>query len=475
MMDEQKTRGVSKATGSGLFGRGSLKALTISMALAFGAVPIQVSAQETPMQISIPAQSLSNALIQLGEQASLQIFYLPETVSGLNAPAVAGSLTPDQALQRLLAGTGIEFKRNGNSVSLSKPASGGATQLAPIMVQGSLDATTEGTGTYAAQAVTIGKGTYSLREIPQSVTVITNKQLQDQNIQSVAEAVNQVPGVTISDTEYKERFWSRGFQMTTQQDGIPFEMGNAAYHYRPNLALFDRIEILRGPTGLLTGTGEPGGSVNFVRKMPRSEFSASGALTAGSWNHYQGELDVTGPLNNEGTLRGRAVMAYQTKDTFYGAKDNKDNLFYGVIQYDLTPRTNISLGASYLKRDYTLSYGLPLYTDGTGLPRDAFVGSDKLSSHTDKDIYIDFNHEFLNAWKLKGAYNYKKSEMDTYVAQAQSQVDPVTGLGSMSIGRTVAEAEANSWITWPLPTRPATRAWKTTWIGIGTVSWPARR
>jgi len=444
MMDKQKTRKVSKATGAELFGRGALKALTISIALAFGAAPVQVSAQETPVQISIPAQSLSNSLIQLGEQASLQIFYLPETVSGLNAPAVAGSLTPDQALRRLLVGTGIEVKRNGNTVSLSKPASGGTTQLAPIMVQGALDATTEDTGSYAAEAVTIGKGVQTLREIPQSVSVVTNKQLKDQNITSVAEALNQVPGVTSVNWDNMETFSARGFGMTTQQSGVPLQIGDAGYSYSSDIALYDRIEVIKGPSGLLTGTGEPGGSVNLVRKMPRDTFNIAGSLSAGSWNHRRAELDVTGPMNKLGTLRGRAVLAYQTEDKFTGAKDNKDKFLYGVLEYDLTPHTTLSLGASYLERDYTASYGLPLYSDGTGLPRDTYVGFDWPSSHIDKDIYLDLKHDFSNDWQFKTAYNYKESDFNTYIAQAQSAVNPVTGLGNLSAGRTVGGADSHS-------------------------------
>ena len=440
MMDEQKTRGVSKATGGGLFGRGSLKALTISIALALGVVPIQALAQEAPVRISIPAQSLGNALIQLGEQASLQIFYLPETVSGLNAPAVTGNLTPDQALQRLLAGTGIEFKRNGNSVSLSKPASGGTALLTPITVRGSLDATTEGTDSYAAQAVTIGKGVQTLREIPQSVSVITRQQMDDQGFTTVAEALNQVTGISLANYDRQENFVARGYPTSTQFNGVPQMLGSFKTHY--DLALYDRIEVLRGPSGLLTGNGDPGGSVNYVRKRPTSDFRISGALSAGSWDNYRAELDVGGPLNASGSLRGRAVAVTQDQKKFWDLGKDKNQLFFGVLEYDLTPSTTVDLSAILARRDYVNNWGLPTYSDGTLPGRRAFVGADDMSHVDQKEINVGFEHRFANGWNAEASYNHRESNTDYVLVYATTPIDSITGLADASAGYLV-----NDWKT----------------------------
>jgi outer membrane receptor for ferric coprogen and ferric-rhodotorulic acid len=409
-----------------------LKALTISIALAFGAAPIQVSAQETPVQISIPAQSLSNALIQLGEQASLQIFYLPETVSGLNAPAVAGSLTPDQALRRLLVGTGIEVKRNGNTVSLSKPASGGTTQLAPIMVQGALSATTEDTNSYAAQAVTIGKGVQTLREIPQSVSVMTRQQMDDQGFTTVAEALNQVTGISLSNYERQENFLARGYVTGSQFDGVPQMLGSFKTLY--DLALYDRIEVLRGPSGLLSGNGDPGGSVNFVRKRPTDSFHISGALTTGSWDNYRGELDVGGPLNETGTLRGRAVVATQEQKKFWEVGKDKNQTFYGIIEYDLTPRTTIGIAGILTRRDYVNNWGLPTFSDGSLPGRRAFVGSDDNSRVDQKEINLALEHRFDNGWNAKASYNHRESDSNYIIAYATTPIDINTNLANVSAG-----------------------------------------
>ncbi|NYT68862.1 TonB-dependent siderophore receptor [Pusillimonas noertemannii] len=444
MMDKQKTRGVSKAAGAGLFGRGALKTLTVSIALAFGIVPAQALAQEAPVQISIPAQSLGNALIQLGEQASLQIFYLPETVSGLNAPAVAGNLTSDQALQRLLAGTGIEVKRNGNTVSLSKPASGTTTQLAPIMVHGTLDPTSEGSGSYAAEAVTIGKSVLTLKEIPQSVSVVTQQQIQDQGFTSVTEALHQAPGVITGGRDNGEIAIIRGFGSSKQYDGMVLQEGSDRMGLHQDLAMFDRVEVLRGPAGLLTGSGSLGGTINYVAKRPRHELGISGTVSAGSWNHYRGELDITGPLNKSGTLRGRAVMALQDEDKFYDVDHSRHEFFYGILEYDLTPKTTVGLAFDYIHRKYTSSfYGIPLYSDGSKPPRTSFAGTETPSSYESTGISVDLNHRFDNDWNLKAAYRHRKADGDTYDYYVTSNgVDPITGLANINAQNTVA------WTKW---------------------------
>lgn len=122
------------------------------------------------------------------------------------------------------------------------------------------------------------------------------------------------------------------------------------------------MEVLRGPAALLSGSGEPGGSVNVVTKKPRDHFALSGALSAGSWDNYRSELDVTGPLNDSGTLRARAVGIWQDRDFFYDKTHQEKKVFYGVVEYDLTPDTTLSLTfTDQIDNIDALSYGLPSY------------------------------------------------------------------------------------------------------------------
>ena len=139
-------------------------------------------AQDVPaLSISIPAQSLNQALLELGQQADIQIYYLPETVSGLQAAPVSGRMTPQQAMQSLLKGTGVQASWKGRTVSLSRSGRVDTTQLAPITVTAKTGLATEGSGSYVAMRPTTSASglELSLRETPQSMTVITHQKIED--------------------------------------------------------------------------------------------------------------------------------------------------------------------------------------------------------------------------------------------------------------------------------------------------------
>ncbi len=274
MMDKQKTREVSKAAGAGPFGSGALKALTISIALAFGTVPSLALAQETPVQISIPAQSLSDALIQLGEQASLQIFYLPDTVRGVNAPAVSGSLSPEEALRRLLTGTGIEFRRTGKNISLSRPVSEDISQLALVTVTG--DATSsadEPTAVYAGGQVARGGrlgmlGNVDIMDTPFSVMSYTSELIRNQQAESLSDIMDNDPGVIGGGPWYFDNFYIRGLSVNRSEIGFNGLYGIASDE-GTQLEGIDRVEVLKGPSTLINGAsprGTAGGSINLVPK-----------------------------------------------------------------------------------------------------------------------------------------------------------------------------------------------------------------
>lgn len=419
--------------------RTGLSVLSLSIALTLGLAPAISWAQETPVNISIPAQPLGEALLQLGEQTSLQIFFPQDVAAGLSTAPLSGNLEPEQALRQLLEGTGIHYVRDGNNVTLSRPAEGGPVTLAPVKVLGSaLVATSEGTGSYAAQAATLFKGTQSLREIPQSVSVLTRQQMDDQGLTTVADAMRQVAGVALNNgaAAGEPEYWARGYRMSAQVDGMQSTAEVGRYtSSAPSLAMYDRIEVLRGVGGLLRGNGEPGGVINYVKKRPGYDPATSMRLQAGSWDHYYTELDVSRPLNTEGTLRGRAVLAYQDEDKFYDVAIDQTKLAYGVLEYDLTPATTLGLSASYSRRKSTLFWGLPRYSDESLPSRSSFVGDDDNPMYTEQtDLGIDLEHRFDSGWNLKAAYSQIELNRDYLVAYSTSAIDTTTGLGSVSTG-----------------------------------------
>ncbi|MGH8817853.1 MAG: secretin and TonB N-terminal domain-containing protein, partial [Achromobacter pestifer] len=148
--------------------------LALSLMLALALPQHEAQAQEAPLSLNIPAQSLEGALTQLATQAALELAYAPDTVRGMRAPAVSGNLTPDQALRALLAGSGLVFERSGSNVSVSREADATSVTMNTITVVGKGNSITEDTGSYTTGAMsTATKLPLTIQETPQSVSVIT--------------------------------------------------------------------------------------------------------------------------------------------------------------------------------------------------------------------------------------------------------------------------------------------------------------
>ena len=150
--------------------------------------------------------------------------------------------------------------------------------------------------------------------------------------------MQQATGVTVQPFQLlTTAYYVRGFKVDSfELDGVPALLGNTASSPQ-DMAIYERVEILRGSNGLLHGTGNPAATVNLVRKRPQREFAASTTLSAGRWDRYRAEVDVGGPLSASGGVRGRAVAAYEDRDYFYDVADQGTRLLYGVTEFDLSP------------------------------------------------------------------------------------------------------------------------------------------
>ena len=438
---------IKSAADGGRVGRlgAGLNALTLSIALAAGLPPPAAHAQQGPAtQISIPAQSLHQSLLQLGQQTDIQIYYLPETVAGRRAPGVSGLLTPEQALRALLQGTGVQANWNGRTVSLSRPPSGNASQqLAPVVVRGVLDPVTEGTGDLATRGpATSATGLrLTLRETPQSISIMTAQRIEDQALDDVSSVLKQVTGVSVDNTMTDlQTYYSRGFAIENFQfDGMPalFEGGWNGGVSKMDSAIYDRIEVIRGATGLLNGSGYPSATINLVRKKPTLEPQAEIQLQAGSWDLRRVQADLSGPLAYDGRLRGRIVAAHQTRNSFMDYRSTEKVVGYGVVEMDVTPDTLLTLGADWQKNDNNgASYGgTPLfYSDGTPTTdvRRSFNPASRWAywDQTSYNIFGRLEHRFANDWEAKLALSRQSLHDDAFAtATASGNPDRITGEG----------------------------------------------
>lgn len=414
-------------------------------ALALGTLSVQAlspaAAQAQPATapaIDLPAGKLADSLVLLGRQAQVQILFNQGSVAGIDAPAVAGRLSPQGALERLLSRTGLVAVRSGAGFVVRAPSRDGADAdtLAPVTVLGSDAATTEGTGSYTSPAVTLGKSEDGLRQIPQSVSVVTRQLLDDQNLVSLDDAMRTVTGITVEAGSIggnHGNFYSRGYALDTiQVDGVntPASTGNDLSSGF-GLAIYDRIEVLRGPSGLYQGAGDPGGTVNLVRKRAQKEFAFSGQVMAGSWDRYYAEADLTGPLDSDGRLRGRLVASYDDRGSFVDGVYTNKPLVYGTLGFDLTPDTTLTAGVTYQQYKGRPFFGLPGYTDGELLDVRRSTNLDPSWNHITEEIteyFADVEHRLSNGGRVKISGIYREQdEPDRMFGWSDCAVDPVTG------------------------------------------------
>ncbi|GAA5233417.1 TonB-dependent receptor [Verticiella sediminum] len=387
---------------------------------------------ETARSYEIPAGDLTGALNRFGRNSGIMLSFSTSLTEGLHTDGLRGTHTVASALGSLLSGTGLHavMRESGGYVLERAHGPQGTPTLAPVTVTAVIDPGTEGSGSYATDAASLMNGVWSLKDIPQSVSVVTRQQIEDQGLVSSADALNQVTGVTATGYDRTESVTIRGYSVNAQTDGVP--VTGLITTISGDLALYDRVEVLRGPSGLLTGSGEPGGTVNYVRKRPLGTRTLSGAVSAGSNDTYRGELDVSTPLNGDGSLRARGVLVRQDQHKFYDVAESRDEIAYGVIEYDLSPRTTVGLSGAYSRFHTNTFWGLPLMSDGSLPGRTAFMGPDMDSVYTIKEAAADIQHHFDSGWIVKATYGYRELIGNYAGAGTTGAVDTATGLATMS-------------------------------------------
>lgn len=296
-------------------------------------LPMDVQAQETAVQINLPAQSLDDSLIQLGRQTDLQFFYTPQVVAGIRAPKVQGAMTPERALQRLLDGTPVQYRRDGKNVTLSR-LMGETAQLASVTVVGSAGGLPPA---YAGGQVATGGrvgllGNMDVMDTPFNITSYTAETIENQQARSVADVLENNPIVQVQNAPARnaESFMMRGFFVPTTSVAFNGLYGLLpVYRVLPEFA--ERVEVLTGPSALLGGmtpTGAVGGSINLVPKraedVPLTRLSM-GIAADSQWRTHAdigrrfGERGEWGIRVNASAQNGDTPMDGQSQSSHVGA------------------------------------------------------------------------------------------------------------------------------------------------------------
>ncbi|WP_455894466.1 TonB-dependent siderophore receptor [Pseudomonas palmensis] len=393
----------------------SVLALTLRSMLLAGATSVSLAsaaaqaAEASSRHYELAAGPLEESLNSFAQVAGISLPFDPALVQGKRAPALRGDYAVQDGLERLLAGSGLTVTRtaSGNYLLIARSQSADALELGATTISGlGLGSTTEHSGSYTTGAMqTATKLPLSLRETPQSVTVITRQRMDDQGMRSLDDVVQATPGLRLSAARpANSEFFARGFPITNLMfDGLPTTY-NADWVATADLAPYDRVEVVRGATGMMQGAGNPSAAINMVRKRPTQAFQASVTGSAGSWDNYRSELDVSGPLNDSASVRGRIVGAYNDKGSYQDYAGRERGVFYGISEFDLTDSTTLTVGASDQNDNNNINWGgLPVNPDGShmGFSRSKTFGYSW--SHQDvenKTVFVELDQRFDNDWRL---------------------------------------------------------------------------
>lgn len=316
-----------------------------------------------------------------------------------------------------------------------------ATRLEGLQVNATTNETTEGTGSYTTRITAAAtRLPMSIRDTPQSVSVITRQRIDDSNMQSLSDVLNGTTGIS-SNTFDSERisFYSRGFLIDSYQyDGIPttidttYNAGDAA----SDMAIYDRVEVVRGATGLLTGAGNPSASVNLVRKhATATQPTATVSAAYGSWNDRRVTADASTPLNRSGSVRARVVGVYQDRDSYMRFYSNKKKLMYATLDADLGPDTLLSVGYLYqhtIPRGVTWGGTPVFYSDGGATDfRRSVTSAAKWTSWatTAKTAFATLTHALGDDWTLRANASHATNTYDAKLLFISGYPNRQTGLG----------------------------------------------
>jgi outer membrane receptor for ferric coprogen and ferric-rhodotorulic acid len=286
-----------------------------------------------------------------------------------------------------------------------------ATGLPEVTVSAPQTITTPDTYTVEAMGTATGLS-LAPGETPQSVSVVTRQQIEDANLPTALEAVLAAPGIAaVRSDSNRVQLSARGFTIDNLQfDGMSSPILPHWNYGATNMssAIYERVDVVRGATGLMTGNGEPSAAINFIRKQPLGRFDASAMFGAGSWGERRANADISLAQVGPHKLRTRFVAETADAGSHISWQGQRSDTFYGVAAMDLTPRTEISLGLEY-QQDAARGFGsgVPLfYSDGSRTDFDRSASNNtrwaRMNTRSTTGL-AHLRHRFDNHWQLRAA------------------------------------------------------------------------
>jgi outer membrane receptor for ferric coprogen and ferric-rhodotorulic acid len=390
---------------------------------------------------TIQNKTLKEALEIISKKSNLSYIANDELLESKKINNIQNIEGTQKALDKLLEGTGLKAIIKNEAIVIvrvgAKKVEGNGTVLEEISVKENYS----NSNSYTVKNTTSAtKLDLSLKETPQSITVITSKQIEDQNLNDVNDILIQTPGISMRQLGQKSAghstYFARGMEITNvQRDGIPTLFGTSSnFISLENSAIYDRIEITRGSTGLTNGSGNPAASINYVRKKPTKDFMGSAKVSYGSWDTYKGQLDISSGLNKDKSIRGRLVTAFGEGDNQQDRYHQENSLVYGALDFDLSDNTLLNTAFSYQKvnaDDVAVHHVVPFDKNGNDynlFGRGKNPAANWSYTDTEKTNFLfGLEHFFNDDWKAIINYSYTKSKSDRLVGLSRTILNTTTG------------------------------------------------
>lgn len=390
--------------------------MPLSLCLLFPAIAAgalgspSVIAAEQSIAFNIQPQALGSALNAYADAAKVRLSYPGNITSGLKSPGVSGAYTAEQALQKLLNGTGVVARTTANgTITLEKAPSSKleTTTLKPMTVSGRRDANAEHRGYSVSNASTATKTDTPLMDTPSSVQVIPQQVLKDQQAVILEDATKNISGV--------QRVWNgegngqdfviRGFGVRNTR----FRNGQRLASFNTDMANVEQVEVLKGSGAMLYGRLEPGGMVNVVTKKPQKEAHYSLQQQFGSYDFYRTVAEATGPLTDDKSLTYRADFGYTDRNSFRDFVSQNQIFIAPALHWQASNKTEFNLSLEYMDRNLPHDTGIPAVGNRVAdVPFNTNYGQPGTQFNEDPSdsTLLDFNwsHAFNDDWKFQNGF-----------------------------------------------------------------------
>ncbi|MBE7385547.1 MAG: TonB-dependent siderophore receptor [Leptolyngbya sp. SIO1E4] len=370
---------------------------------------------------------IPNAMLMLPEGDSFEQF---EPAAGIALVQVTNE--PGDRVRVAITGTDAppvaEATATGLTVTLGEAVADTDQDAIQIVVTGEEDE-----GYNPSSASTATRTDTPLRDIPQAIQVVPREVIEDQRVTRAGEALQNVSGVTDAGlfSNYLDSIFLRGFN-TAQgnffRDGVrlnSYFLGFGA----EDLANLERVEVLKGPASVLYGAVETGGVINFVTKAPLSEPAYSFTASAGNYSSYRGEIDLTGPLNEQRTVLYRLNGVYDNSGSFRDFVDSERIAIAPTLSIEFGPRTSLRIDGNFSRLETLPDSGIPAIGDRPAdVPRSRSI-DEPFSSFEYEELTLGYtlNHEFNDNWSFRNIVRYQSFRVPEFIGPLDLSLDEATG------------------------------------------------